>query len=93
MLFDIGPQQIRHGNDSFQPVMVTYDRETTKLFLEENLPSSDAADIAVRDDPKEDLLVRDDGKVTNSCSAHRHYLVSCTQQRVWSHRCQRESRA
>ena len=54
---------------------------------------SDAADIAVRDDPKEGLLVRDNGKVTNSFPVHRHYLVSCTQQRVWSHRCQRESRA
>jgi len=39
MLFDIGPQQIHHGNDPFQPVIITYDRETTKLFLEENLPS------------------------------------------------------
>src|SRR5947199_46741 len=39
MLFDICPQEIRHGNDAFQRVIVTHYGETTKLFLEENLPS------------------------------------------------------
>src|ERR1051325_10032940 len=98
--------------------MVTYDRETTKFFLEENLSGFQQrggpthgdyifghdlphaqlvqevgqlmlshvwcvggpgpADIAVRDDANEDLLIRDDWQVTNSFSAHGHYLVSCT---------------